>query len=314
MARRVRRWCVSCSAAAVLLVLVAAGVGPASTTSGADGTPRSEISGGPKHDLTLGATGARGWIQSDKMVTSDAREIVITEVAEGSPAAGVLAVGDVILGIGEREFSCDPRTEFGKALTQAESKAGGGLLSLLLRREGATLRRRLAELPDGVEASRRLLVAHARTAAYAGRPTEAEALLDAAATTAPDRDERFEPSIDRVASPLATLDPTTALMRAFVAHLRGDIDEAVALATEALENLPDDGSAAALIAQLHLATGPWMRGAVDQAIPALETNVERWRALGQPERVAFACHHLARAHCSRDRNHSLSAGGHSVSG
>ena len=60
---------------------------------------------------------------------------------------------------------------------------------LLLRREGATLRRRLAELPDGVEASRRLLVAHARTAAYAGRPTEAEALLDAAARRAPDRDE-----------------------------------------------------------------------------------------------------------------------------
>jgi LuxR family maltose regulon positive regulatory protein len=170
---------------------------------------------------------------------------------------------------------------------------------LLLRREGTTLRRRLAELPDGVEASQRLLVAHARTAAYAGRPTEAEALLDAAARTAPDRDERFEPSIDRVASPLATLDPTTALMRAFVAHLRGETDEAVALATQALDDLDADGSAAALIAQLHLATAPWMRGAVDAAVQALATNIEGWRALGEPGRVAFACHYLARAHRTR---------------
>ena len=137
---------------------------------------------------------------------------------------------------------------------------------LLLRREGATLRRRLAELPDGVEASRRLLVAHARTAAYAGRPTEAEALLDAAAKTAPDRDEQFEPSVDLVASPLATLDPTTALMRAFVAHLRGETDEAVALATQALDDLDADGSAAALIARLHLASALWMRGTVDAAV------------------------------------------------
>ena len=72
---------------------------------------------------------------------------------------------------------------------------------MLLRREGATLRRKLAELPDGAEASRRLLVAHARTAAYAGRPTEAEALLDAAAKASMDPDERFEPSIDRAGEP-----------------------------------------------------------------------------------------------------------------
>ena len=170
---------------------------------------------------------------------------------------------------------------------------------LLLRREGATLRRRLAELPDGVEASRRLLVAHARTAAYAGRPTEAEALLDAAAKTAPDRDEQFEPSVDLVASPLATLDPTTALMRAFVAHLRGETDEAVALATQALDDLDADGSAAALIARLHLASALWMRGTVDAAVPALATNLEGWRTLGEPGRAAFACHYLARAHRAR---------------
>lgn len=170
---------------------------------------------------------------------------------------------------------------------------------LLLRREGATLRRRLAELPDGVEASRRLLVAHARTATYAGRPTEAEALLDAAAQARPDPDDGFEPSIDRVASPLATIDPTFVLMRAFVAHLRGESDDAVDLAHQALEGVDDDGSAVALIAQLHLASAAWMRGAVAEAVPALETNVDRWRTLGEPGRVAFGCHYLARAQRTR---------------
>ena len=46
--------------------------------------------------------------------------------------------GDVILGVGGRRFSYDPRTEFGKALTRAESEDGGGRLSLLRRRGGET--------------------------------------------------------------------------------------------------------------------------------------------------------------------------------
>ncbi len=170
---------------------------------------------------------------------------------------------------------------------------------LLLRREGATLRRMLAELPDGADASRRLLVAHARTAAYAGRPAEAEALLDAAANARPDADEQFEPSIDRVASPLATLDPTIALMRAFVAHLRGESDEAVALANRTLSSLDDDGSAVALIAQLHLASAPWLSGPVAGSELALQANVDRWRALGEPDRAVFGSHYLARAQRTR---------------
>ena len=73
---------------------------------------------------------------SDKLVTTDARQIKITKVAKGSPADGVLAVGDVILGVGGKPFSYDPRTEFGKALTVAESEAGGGKLVLTRWRDG----------------------------------------------------------------------------------------------------------------------------------------------------------------------------------
>jgi hypothetical protein len=90
------------------------------------------------HDWTLGATGARGWIFSEKLVTTDARQIAVTQVEEGSPADGIVAVGDVLLGVDGKRFSYDPRTELGKALSAAESEAGGGDLSLIRWRAGET--------------------------------------------------------------------------------------------------------------------------------------------------------------------------------
>ena len=93
-----------------------------------DFTRGDKIPNGAEHDWNLGATGARGWMYCDKMVTTDARQIAVTKVDKGSPADGLLAVGDVILGVGGKPFSYDPRTELGKALTVAESEAGGGNL------------------------------------------------------------------------------------------------------------------------------------------------------------------------------------------
>jgi Family of unknown function (DUF6288)/HEAT repeats len=101
-----------------------------------DFTKGDTIPAGATHDWNLGATGARGWIFCDKMVTTDARQISITKVAKGSPADGVLAVGDVLLGVGGKPFSYDPRTELGKALSAAESDAGGGKLALTRWRAG----------------------------------------------------------------------------------------------------------------------------------------------------------------------------------
>jgi hypothetical protein len=57
-------------------------------------------------------------------------------VEKGSPAAGVFLVGDVILGVGGKPFSFDPRTEFGRAVTLAESAAGGGKLAVTRWRAG----------------------------------------------------------------------------------------------------------------------------------------------------------------------------------
>ncbi|MFP6721003.1 MAG: DUF6288 domain-containing protein, partial [Candidatus Poribacteria bacterium] len=103
-----------------------------------DFTRGDKIPAGANHDWTLGATGVRGWMFSNKLVTTNARQIAITQVAKDSPADGVLAVGDVILGVGGAPFSYDPRTELGKALTTAESEASGGNLSLIRYRAGKT--------------------------------------------------------------------------------------------------------------------------------------------------------------------------------
>jgi hypothetical protein len=101
-----------------------------------DFTKGDTIPAKAKHDWNLGPTGLRGWMFCDKMVTTDARQIGITKVEKGSPAEGVFLVGDVILGVGGKPFSHDPRTEFGKAITTAESEAGGGRLSISRWRAG----------------------------------------------------------------------------------------------------------------------------------------------------------------------------------
>ena len=95
-----------------------------------------KIPEGYKHDWTLGPTGARGWMYSNKLETTQARQILVTTVENGSPSANVLQVGDVILGVGKDLFKSDPRTELGKAITEAESS--DGKLQLQCWRKGKT--------------------------------------------------------------------------------------------------------------------------------------------------------------------------------
>ncbi|GAH35761.1 unnamed protein product, partial [marine sediment metagenome] len=54
----------------------------------------------------------------------------------GSPADGVVNVGDVILGVHGRGFSGDARISFGKAITKAEKTENSGKLPLILWRNG----------------------------------------------------------------------------------------------------------------------------------------------------------------------------------
>ncbi|WP_395718968.1 DUF6288 domain-containing protein [Prosthecobacter sp.] len=114
------------------------GAGPKESLNVPDFTKGDAIPNNAKHDWNLGATGLRGWMYCDTLVTSDARQIAITKVEPKSPADGVIAVGDVILGVGGKAFSHDPRKEMGLALTAAETEAGGGKLTLTRWRAGKT--------------------------------------------------------------------------------------------------------------------------------------------------------------------------------
>ncbi len=101
-----------------------------------DFTKGEKIPEGATKDWNLGATGARGWMYTHDMATNQARQILITKVAKGSPADGVLQAEDVILGIGTKPFAFDARTAIGKALTVAETEEGAGKLQLLRWRDG----------------------------------------------------------------------------------------------------------------------------------------------------------------------------------
>ncbi len=90
------------------------------------------------HDWTLGPTGARGWIWGRGLETTEARQILVTKVEKGSPADGVLDVGDVILGVGGKPFESDARKAFGAAITEAEKTASKGLLKVIRWRKGKT--------------------------------------------------------------------------------------------------------------------------------------------------------------------------------
>jgi HEAT repeat protein len=90
------------------------------------------------NSYNLGPTGALGWMYVEAGMTVKSRQILITAVEKGSPADGVLEVGDVILGVFGKPFTEDARRSFGRAIGEAETEKGKGLLPLILWRGGKT--------------------------------------------------------------------------------------------------------------------------------------------------------------------------------
>ena len=103
-----------------------------------DFTQSATLPADAKHDWTLGPTGARGWYHTANGHSHDARQVLVTMVAKGSPADGVLAKDDVILGVDGKNFSGDARVQLAGAIAAAESERGGGKLRLLRWRAGKT--------------------------------------------------------------------------------------------------------------------------------------------------------------------------------
>jgi hypothetical protein len=76
----------------------------------------------------LGPTGMRGWFYHEGTSTDLARQIQVTTVAAGSPANGVLSVGDVILGADGTgatpvAFTSDARKALAYAIADAEASS-----------------------------------------------------------------------------------------------------------------------------------------------------------------------------------------------
>ena len=97
-----------------------------------------------KLTYNLGATGMRGWIftkaanfrdSQEGLTTTASRQILVTHVGASSPADGVMAVDDVILGVGGKPFAEDARKALAKAITEAEKT---GTLKLTRWRAGKT--------------------------------------------------------------------------------------------------------------------------------------------------------------------------------
>ena len=130
----------------ILSLILLATPGPALAAAKAkvlampDFTKGDTVAKDEAHDWTLGPTGARGWIYTANGHSAEARQILVTAVAKGSPAAAVLSAGDVILGVDGKSFSGDARIQFANAIGTAETEKSGGKLRLLRWRAGKSER------------------------------------------------------------------------------------------------------------------------------------------------------------------------------
>jgi hypothetical protein len=135
---RVTLWLATSAAVGILLSLPgpALAAPPDLTSGGVPDDPRTQ---------NLGPTGARGWVYvtSQAEGTVEARQILVTAIDTGSPAEGILASNDVILGADGTgasavAFTNDARKALGKAIANAETNSPA-VLDLLVWRSGTNM-------------------------------------------------------------------------------------------------------------------------------------------------------------------------------
>ena len=173
-----------------------------------------------------------------------------------------------------------------------------------LRGEGATVQRWLSALPDDLVRSRpRLLLAQAQlAAATGGRVEAAEQLLDAAErASASAADELFEPTADRAGSLLANIAAGIALLRSYLAALRGNAENTAAFASQTLAELSEGERMLCSIAQLNLGIAEWLRGRLADAERAFVSGIAGWQAASQYTVAAWGCYHLVQVQRAQGR-------------
>ena len=105
-------------ALALFLLVLNTRAAPPDLTAG--GVPNDALT------INLGPTGMRGWVYHVKDNTGESRQIQVKSVAAGSPASGILAANDVILGASGTganpvNFTSDARKSFADAINDAEA-------------------------------------------------------------------------------------------------------------------------------------------------------------------------------------------------
>jgi ATP/maltotriose-dependent transcriptional regulator MalT len=176
-----------------------------------------------------------------------------------------------------------------------------------LRGEAATVQRWLTPLPADLVRSRpRLLLAQAVPAATGGRLEEAEQLVDAAerahADTGGDPDEEpFEPTIGRVGSLLVNVPAMIAIVRGYLAQLRGDARGTAEFGSRALAESREDEWILRSVAHGQLAVAGWLDGRLDEAEHAFAQAIAGRRAVGLPTWGAWASYELGQVQHAQGR-------------
>ena len=173
---------------------------------------------------------------------------------------------------------------------------------VLGRGERVTIDRWLSALPpDTVRARPRLWLTRSMAALVAGRVDEAELLLSVAEDAPAGRDDRHEPSVGRSASLMTNVAAATAVLRAEVAHLRGDAATERAFATQAAAHLTADDKVLGTLASYHLAVAEWLDGRVEEAEGGLAGVVADRRAIGESYLASWAGYDLGQVQRARGR-------------
>jgi LuxR family transcriptional regulator, maltose regulon positive regulatory protein len=178
--------------------------------------------------------------------------------------------------------------------------------ALLGRSEDATLRRWLEALPPEAAGSRpRLWLAQAFWALLGGRVEAVERLLDEAERAfAAAAAEPFESSVGRDASLIGNVPAGIARLRAAVAHLRGDADQTVAFAGQALAQLGDGEWMLESVTRWYLAVAEWLRGRpaeAERAFTSSASSIAAWRATGQVTLAVWGYHYLGQVQRAQGR-------------
>jgi len=176
-----------------------------------------------------------------------------------------------------------------------------------LRGEAATVQRWLTPLPAELVRSRpRLLLTQAVPAATGGRLEAAEQLVDAAERAYADQgaeagDEPFEPTIGPAGSLLVNVPAAIALVRGYLAQLRGDARSTAEFGSRAVAESREDEWILRSVAQVQLAVAGWLDGRLDEAERAFADGIAGRRAVGLPTWGAWASYELGQVQYARGR-------------